>query len=262
VNVSCGRLLSTFRRHAIAKWSAGILLLAAPIISQAMDLARMRSLAGASLLDLRVDALFKQCGLPSVIVDTADDPKERKTLHWNRVDMTLSSKNWEIHYSRKEPAAGSAIGWRNPTTPEATCLANLAILVLDTKGESGILSVKKRDDDQGYITTYKVPDNLYAAHQVVGITATLERSMPSSELAKAYGPPTEIIKREGGISIHRYWVVHRDGKMPLSAYAVDFEVNNMSKTCDRYAAYASGVKFVQDKLDALIHQWEKVYVID
>jgi len=261
VSVSSGQL-SACGRRAIAKWSAGILLLVAPIASQAMDLARMRSLAGASLLDLRVDALFKQCGLPSVIVDTADDPKERKALHWKRVDMTLSSKNWEIHYSRKLPAPGSAVGWRNPTMPDVTCLANLAILVLDTKGESGILSVKKRDDGQGYITTYKVPDNLYAAHQVVGITATLGRSMPSPELAKAYGPPTEIIKREGGISIHRYWVIHRDGKMPLSAYAVDFEVNNMSKTCDRYAAYASGVKFVQDKLDALIHQWEKVYVID
>jgi len=248
-----------------AKFPASALLLSALLIpfgSHAMNLAQMKSLAGASLLDLRVDALFEQCGLPSAIVDRADASQERQVLNWKQVGMQLSSRTWDIQYSRQPTALSTSGGWRNPAPPNSTCLADLTSLALDAKGESGILTVKKRDDGQGYITTYTVPDNLFAAHRIVGIAATWQRSRPVSEIAKAFGAPSEIIQRDGEVSTHRYWVIHREGKMPLSAYAVDFEVDDTKKTCSRYAAYSSGVEFVQEKLDALVRAWEKAYVID
>ena len=227
-----------------------------------MDFEQMKSLAGASLLDLRVDALFEQCGLPAAIMDTKAAAHERQALHWDQARMELSPKNWEIHYSRTAPAADSRETWRNPAPPNAACLAELASLVLDAKGEAGILSMTKRDDNQGYITTYAIPDNLYRAHQIVGIAATWARSRPVSELAEAFGAPSEIVERDGDASIYRYWIVIKDGQMPLGLYAVDFEVSNAKKTCSRYAAYSSGVEFVQEKLDTLVREWEKVYVLD
>jgi hypothetical protein len=32
--------------------------------------------------------------------------------------------------------------------------------------------------------------------------------------------------------------------------------------CTRYTVHTRGVEFVQDKLDALLRQWEKDYVLD
>lgn len=252
-------------RAATTRSVASALLLAAlwpPPGGHAMDLPQMKSLAGASLLDLRVDAVFEQCGLPSAMGDTADDSHERQMLHWKQAEMRLSPKNWTIHYSRRPPAVSASAGWRNTTSPKATCLSGLSSLVLDARGEAGILSVRKRDDNRGYITTYAVPENLYHAHQIVGAAATWERGRPESEIAKAFGAPSEIVKRDGDVSIHRYWVVGREGQMPLALYAVDFEVSDAKKTSRRYAAYSSGVGFVQEKLDALVREWEKAYVID
>ena len=247
--------------HA-ARYAIAIPLVMASFASWAMDVTQLRSLAGASLLDLRVDALFEQCGLPSAIVDTATDAGERQALHWNQVTMNLSSKSWEIHYSAKTPPAKSTASWRNAAPAKDACIGGLAFLVLDAKGESGALSVKKRDDDQGYITTYQVPDNPYAAHQIVGIAAILEHGMSVAEITRAFGKPDEIIKRDKNFTLYRYWVVRREGQMPLAAFAVDFEVITTTKQCGRYSAYSSGVKFVQDKLDTLTRAWQKAYVID
>ena len=230
--------------------------------SHAMEVEQMKSLAGASLLDLRVDALFEQCGLPSTIVDALDAPKERNLLHWKQQEMKLSPRMWTIHYSHEGLTASANAAWRNSQRPDATCLAGIASLVLDAKGESGILSVRKRVDDEGYITSYTVPDNLYTAHQIVSVTTKLKRGIPTTNIAKLYGAPSQIFKLDADVSTYRYWVVKRDGKMPLSAYAVDFEVRNSTRQCTRYVAYSSGVEFVQEKLDAMVREWQKVYVID
>jgi len=247
---------------ARAAFAAGMLLFLVPIARAAMDLEQMKALAGASLLDLRVDAVFTRCGLPSAIVDTADASHVRQTLYWTDVAMKLSPLNWDIHYSRQPYTARTAAGWRNPARGNAACLSGLGALDLDAKGESGILSVTKREDNQGYTTTYTIPDDLYRAHQIVGIVATLRRGRSVAEIEKAFGTPGEIIKRGGHVNIHRYWIVHREGQMPLALYAVDFEVDDTTKTYGRYSAYSSGVGFVQEKLDALVREWEKAYVID
>lgn len=228
----------------------------------AMDPDQLRSLDGAALLDLRVDALFRKCGLPAAIVDMPDAQRGRQALRWDEVAMSLSRAKWEVRYSRNPAQEEFASGWRNPGKASVACLGALASLRIEAKGEAGVLSVRKREDGNGYVTTYSIPEDLYAAHQVVAVSAKLREGMPVSAIRKIYGAPDEILAQTRGTSIHRYWVVHRENQMPLSAYAVDFEVESGGKICSGYAFYTSGVQFVQEKLDVFIQAWQRAYVLD
>lgn len=230
--------------------------------AQAMSFDQMRMLAGTALLDARADAVLNDCGLPSAIADTAPVTTQRKTIRWADVDMKLSSMNWDIVYSRQRKTADHGNGWINPGPANATCLSKLSGLVLHAKGEAGVLTVEKRPDNNGYLTTYHVPDDSYAAHQVIGLTARWERGMPISKIEERYGKPDEIQDGEDGLRLYRYWVVLKHKEMPVSLHAVDFEVRRPQGICTEYAVHTNGSDFVQEKLDALQRQWERDYVLD
>ena len=223
---------------------------------------QMNMLAGTALLDLRVDAALKICGLPSVIRDAADTPPLRNTIQWGDVGMKLSSMKWELVYSRQQDTVDHENGWINPDSGSVTCLPDLSGLVLYAKGNAGFLSVKKKHDSMGYVTTYRVPDNLYLAHQVTGLSGNLKQAMPVSTILQQYGNPDEILDAAKGIKHYRYWVVVKQKAMPVSLHAVDFEVKETSNTSIQYSVYTDGTEFVQDKLDALMREWERDYVLD
>lgn len=238
----------------------GIFLI--PHDAHAMSFDQMKTLAGTALLDLRVDAVLKGCGLPSAIADTADVSPRRKTIRWGNVEMKLSSMKWEIAYSRQREVANHGNGWINPGSGNVTCLSDLSGLLLYAKGDAGFLSVKKREDGKGYLTTYHVPDNLYAAHQVIGLIGNWKQGISVSTIQEQYGKPDEILDGEDGIKHYRYWVVVKQKEMPVSVHAVDFEVKGAQKVCSRYTVHTNGFEFVQEKLDALQRQWERDYVLD
>ncbi|MBI5460845.1 MAG: hypothetical protein HY941_01505 [Gammaproteobacteria bacterium] len=233
-----------------------------PHDAHAMSFDQMKMLAGTALLDARVDAVLRDCGLPSVIADMAEVSRQRQTMRWKDVEMKLSSMQWDMVYSRQREAASHGTGWINPGLGSRACLSGLSGLVVHTKGEAGILSVKKRADNQGYVTSYLVPDNLYAAHQVIGLTGRWKQGMPASRLQEQYGKPDEILDEGDGIKNYRYWVVAKQKEMPISVHAVDFEVMQAENMCAEYTIYTSGFEFVQEKLDALQRQWERDYVLD
>jgi hypothetical protein len=228
----------------------------------AMSLDQMKTLAGTSLLDLRVDAVFQRCGLPSAIADTANIPQRGQAIHWKDVQMKLSSKKWEVIYSRQSDVAIHNNGWINPGSVDVTCLPDLSELLLNARGDAGILAVSKRTDNKGYLTTYHVPDNLYAAHQVIELTGSWSAGIPISRIQQRYGKPDEVLASAGGIKHYRYWVVARQNVMPISVHAVDFEVMDAEKVCTKYIVRTSGVEFVQEKFDELLRQWERDYVLD
>lgn len=231
--------------------------------AEAMDAAQMKALTGTGLLGLRADAVFRRCGLPSAVVDAGNGAQQKRALRWGKVSMRLSAGDWDLRYGHRRQQVPAAAGWTNPAAGGDACRSRLTELVLHAKGNSGILSVKKRADNQGYITTYRVPDNLYAAHQVVGITGLWKTGPPVTALEKRYGKPDEVLKNSGGAPVHRYWVVEKNNKqMPISLHAVDFEFGDDGKTCARYIVRTSDVDFVQQKLDALMRQWERDYVLD
>ena len=230
--------------------------------AHAMSYDQMKMLAGAALLDLRVDAVLRDCGLPSAIADTTTDVSPpRQTIRWADIEMKLSPMKWEITYSRQRDAVPHGKGWINPDSGSVTCVSGLSELVLHAEGNAGFLSVKKREDNTGYLTSYHVPDNLFTAHQVIGLTGSWKQGMPVSTILEQYGKPDEILEREGGRR-YRYWVVAKQKQMPISVHAVDFEVKGVEKICTKYTVHTSGCEFVQEKFDALQRQWERDYVLD
>lgn len=229
---------------------------------QAMSLDQMKMLAGTTLLDLRIDAVFRRCGLPSAAADATELPQQRQAIHWGDVEMKLSPMKWEIIYSRHRETAIHENGWSNPSSGSVTCLSGLSALVLHAKGDVGFLSVKKRTDNKGYLTSYDVPKDLYTAHQVIGLTGSWKQGMPISRIQERYGKPDEVLDGEGGIKRYRYWVVAKQKEMPISVHAVDFEVKDTEKVCNKYTVQTSGFEFVQEKFDALLREWERDYVLD
>ena len=234
----------------------------APPEAQAMTLEEMKRLPGANLLDLRVDALFQQCGLPSGIADSAGTAQSRQTISWEDATMQLSAQPWEIQYARLRDTSTDKISWHNPKTASDACMAGLASLLLNAKGEVGILSVKKRADNNGYLTSYTIPKNLYTAHQVTGYTAVWNQGQSVGGLQKTYGAPDEKLPQAGGKTIHRYWVVDQDNRMPIAVFAVDFVIKDAERRCVQFSVYSRGSNFVQEKFDALLREWEKIYVLD
>jgi len=227
-----------------------------------MNLVQLKQLPGTMLLDLRVDALFRQCGLPEVIVDNAPASQPRQAIRWGGVEMKLSSKQWEMEYSRQREPVPDNKGWSNPEPGSITCLNGLSGLRLHIKGEAGFLTVKKRTDNKGYITSYTIPEDLYAAHQVVRLAGNLKQGMSMSNIQKMYGVPDEVLNKESGIQIFRYWVVDTQKQVPVSVHAVDFEIRDAEKICKHYTVHTSSVGFVQEKFDALLREWEKHQVLD
>jgi len=133
----------------------------------------------------------------------------------------------------------------------------------ETQGEVGFRALTKRPDNQGYLTTYTVPADLFRAHQVISITGHWQQARTSAELQETWGKPHEVLERPEG-QRYRYWVIQYEGKMPLAALAVDFDMTGSAKapTCHTFAVHTTGVDFVQQRLDALVEQWQRVYVID
>jgi len=264
MNASCMTHVDSFRPARLAGW--GVLgfwlgslgLVAVPV--HAMGPEQVATLPNSSLLDMRVDAVFRKCGLPAAIDDSADSMTKRQALRWGATPMYLSPQAWTLRYSRK-PVTKASEAWRHPQAGSLDCLTGLSELVIRTKGEAGFLVVKKRPDHNGYTTTYTVPDNLFSAHQVVAITGSWQEERTAATILKTFGKPDEILEASNGVR-YRYWIVKRENKMPLSAQAVDFEVTHPENSCRTFTVQNNGVEFVQEKLDTLIRQWERVYVLD
>jgi hypothetical protein len=229
---------------------------------QAMSIEQMKTLTGTPLLEWRVDALFRKCGLPSEILDPAGISRAKRKAHWGSAEMTLSPLDWEVIYARQRDTPVRESDWINPHPAGHACLADLSQLSVYASGNVGFLTVQKRADNKGYRTSYHVPNSLYAAHQIIGITGRWKRGLPVVKIRERYGDPDEVLDRGGGVKLYRYWVVERRKQMPVSLHAVDFEIDAAEAVCAQYTVQTRGVEFVQEKLDALLRQWEKDYVLD
>ena len=228
--------------------------------SAAMTLARAKSLKGAAQLELSMDQLFRRCGLPAAILDHGPEGDAKQQINWQGVPMRLSALDWDAVYGIGQRGPGKPAGWINGGKSDGRCAAGLSRLRFHAKGHVGVLSVTKKPHDFGYITTYREPKNLYTSHQVISVNATLTIGLPVSTLMSRYGKPDEVTKSRGKADNFRYWVVTLHDHRPESLYAVDFEIDNSaSKT---YVISSSGVDFVQQRLDALLKQWERDYVLD
>lgn len=226
----------------------------------AMKLEQMKSLKGAAQLEITVDTLLRSCGLPAAIVDHGPAEGAKQHVKWQGVAMRLSALDWDAVYGTLQPKPGKTEGWANGGEFDSRCTSGLSQVLLHAKGHVGVLSVTKKAQGFGYITTYREPKNLYQAHKVIAVKATLTSGLPVSTLVGRYGQPDEVLKRPGSKDNFRYWVLTLRDNRPELLYAVDFEIDNGS--CKTYAISSSGVDFVQQRLDVLLKQWERDYVLD
>lgn len=226
----------------------------------AMKLEQMKVLKGAAQLEMTVDALIAQCGLPVAIVDQGAMGGAKQSLSWQGVGMRLSAQDWEVVYGAAPGKPEGILGWANRGKSGQSCISGLSQLQLTAKGHVGVLSVKKKPNDIGYITTYVVPKSLYKAHKVIGAKASLSKSLPASTLISRYGPPDELIKRPGSSDGYRYWILTLRENRPETLHAVDFEMDNGASKA--YAISTTGADFVQQRLDLLLRKWERDYVLD
>jgi hypothetical protein len=226
----------------------------------AMTLDQMKSLKGASRLEITVDQLFQDCGLAAAIVDHGLANGTKLPINWRGTTMRLSAMDWDAVYGKRRSEPGTAWGWVNRSKIDTRCTSGLSQLLLHTKGQVGVLTVTKKTQGLGYITKYDIPKDLYKAHKVVGVEATLARSLPVPTLVGRYGQPDEVLKQPGIRDRFRYWIVTLHGHRPESLYAVDFEVDD--NICKTYSISTSDADFVQQRLESLLRQWEKDYVLD
>ena len=178
------------------------------------------------------------------------------------VTMRLSDMDWEIVYGAAPRNTGGSAGWSNPHPPGANCLSDVAWLVFRAKGGVGVLTARKNPEGFGYVTTYRVPDNLFEAHRVVGVRVGVSKRIPIAILVSRYGPADEVLGMPGGKERHRYWVLTRNEHRPESLHAVDFEIDNGDRSCGAYDISTAGTDFVAERLETLLREWEKDSLLD
>lgn len=226
----------------------------------AMTLEQMNSLIGASQLEITVDQLIQNCGLPAVIMDDGSADGAKQSINWRGVAMRLSAKDWDALYGKVNSKSEFGGGWVNQDQSSMRCSKGLNRLLFHTKAHVGFLTIIKKAKGLGYITSYNVPKDQFKSHKVVSAEATLAMSLPVSALLGLYGQPDQLLKRAGASDKFRYWVVTHRGNMPELLYAVDFVID--TGICKTYIISTSDVDFVREHLDSLLRQWEKEYILD
>lgn len=225
-----------------------------------MTLTQMKALKGAAQMEMTLDRLLRICGLPAAIVDNAAANRGKPPIHWNRVAMHLSAMDWEVSYGMRQRNLEKSAGWVNPGAPAGRCTEGLSRLQLHAMGNTGVLTVTKKPQGIGYVTTYREPKSLFKAHKVVMAQAILARSLPIEDILGRYGEADEVVRQPGKRDRLRYWVLTRRDHRPEFLYAVDFEIDG--RGTGTYTLSSSAVDFVQQRLDFLLRQWERDYVLD
>jgi hypothetical protein len=220
----------------------------------------MNALPGARLLELPLDQVFETCGLPAAIADLGAAHGTKVKLRWRTTEMDLSRGEWDVLYSRQREDRVPD-GWLNPGKSGGQCLVNESRLVLRGR-EIGKVLVTKKTREPGYVTQYQVPRDTLRAHRVIGIEASFENPIPISVLIGKHGKPDAVIGNRPGGKLFRYWVVTHHNQMPVSAFAVDFRLDKDEKFVVAVAVSTDNVGFVRERLDLLLNEWEKMYVLD
>jgi hypothetical protein len=226
----------------------------------AMTLDQMKSLKGAAQLEITVDRLFLNCSMPASILDHGSSHDAKQSLQRQGASMHLSAMDWDIVYGNVLHKPGITAGWVNRIKSDQRCTSGLSQLLFRARGDVGVLEVTKNKKGIGYTTAYHIPADAYKAHKVVGVEAVLARAIPVSQLRARYGEPDEDLRQAADKEKLRYWVVTLRNQRPELLYAVDFVIDKGA--CENVIISSTGVDFVQHKLDFLLRDWEKNYILD
>lgn len=227
-----------------------------PCNLHSMTFEQMKELKGTEMIDLRVSDVLGAYGLPAVIVDHGNKSfATKKNIRWTDAEMRLSGDDWDLIYQKKiqADAGTSSNGWVNPNPIMPARFSGLLKVVLSSQGRNGFIEFDKRLKK----TIYKIPSNRYKAHKITGVRVELSTPIPVAEITRKYGTHYDIVVNQNKYSAIRYWVLVQNGLMPVSLYAVDFEIDNTGNASFAYSVATNSFGFVQKKFETFHKEWEE-----
>jgi len=208
--------------------------------TSAMDLEQMRAIPGVQMLESRANEVIQAYGQATKILPVKGETRKEKTK--------LPSGDWSLVYTPKpgKPYSKKQAG-------NFFKIEDFSSLVLHAKGGVGLVVVRRKPQK----TTYSVPEDPYQAHQIISVTAELRQPMAMNELVEHFGEEFEEIQAADNKRWIRYWVMHREGIMPLRLYAVDFGIDASTKKVTSMVANGPQVEFVSEALVSSYKIWER-----
>jgi len=212
--------------------------------TSAMDLEQMRAIPGVQMIESRANEVIQAYGQATKILPTKTETRKEKTK--------LPSGDWSLIYTPK-PGKPNNKNKNKQQAGNFFKIEDFSSLVLHAKGGVGLVVVRRKPQK----TTYGVPEDPYQAHQVISVTAELRQPMAMNELTKYFGEKFEEIQAADNKRWIRYWVMHREGIMPLRLYAVEFGIDASTKKVTSIVANGPQVEFVNQALVSSYKIWER-----
>ena len=217
----------------------------------AMTYAEMKELKGADLIAARADEVFKEYGVPAVIVDYGLATKKPRTdVSWGKFKISLTDDSWTLVYSGQEVTRKDQRYWINPKPSMPGRLSGLKSLTLRTYGNAGIM-VERNSTTNRLVA--RAPETLLQEHQVYQVTAVLPSPLAVKDIVSKYGRDFEETASKG-TQLLRYWVAEYLGRFPANIFAVDFELSEDGSSIVSYTLSSIRVDHVQEKYNEILDQ--------
>lgn len=224
-------------------FATGLLaLMAGPCsgLANAMDAQQMRSIAGLTLLDARAVEVTRVYGPPAALCSA----RNRSCGKPEADESTLPQGDWRLEY-RPEPAPeGDTLKLGLPAFSQ---------LVMYAKDKVGRVVVSHHPRS----VNYEVPEDPYLAHQINRVEARLREPVPLDAMLDQLGPPDQRITEGEGAGGIRYWVIRKEGQLPVAVYAVDLLLNARRDKVIALRGAGPSVDYVARELKARYKIWER-----
>ncbi len=210
----------------------------------AMTLSQMCALPGGSLIERRAVQVLEAYGPPAAVLEPKDSHLTQ-LVHWHASQMRLGRGTWKLIYQGRKEAA-PAPGWRNPNPQMPKLLAEVSRLELVAAGGVGIVTINMA----AHKTTYSVPSDQLRAHKIVAVTAHFAEPISPRSIVDRYGHGCEFVVGKTGRPVMRYWVLTEEYALPISLFAVDFELASDWNKVTGYAIRGVEARSVRRRFNA------------
>lgn len=213
----------------------------------------MQELLGIGMIDARMSTVFDTHGLPSEIVSSEQATQFSSPARWGGTEMTLPEGDWQVSYgtSHSQDKAQGPM-WRNPNPDLFPQLEGVSRIVLYAKANVGTITLRRYP----LKTTYDVPKDPLLSHKVTGVRVEYRDPILLAAIVACYGSQYDSVEDESNVRLIRYWVLRREGDVPLSLFAVDFELNVAGDAVIASVASSTEKDFVRNKLQVYFDKWQ------
>lgn len=204
----------------------------------AMEVGQMRGFAGLDMLEQRAQQ----------VVATYGEPTALQVGGAGGGESDWATGDWVLFYT---PPVGDERPSQQAPTVERQFSA-FSRLIVHAKGGVGQVTVRRKPQK----TTYDISGDPYQSHQVVSVDADWRRPQSLRALVAACGDYDAALEDKNGTHWVRYWVLRKQGQVPLRLYAVDFRLADDGAAVTGFRANGPQIEFVARELQARHKVWE------